>query len=104
MNPVNTFTLHFFGKTILIQLSPNTIRVMKLVEQVRNAYKLLVRQPDGKRLLRRPRYRWEDNIRMDLREMGWEGVDWINDSEQGSTVCSCEHSNEPLGSIKGWGV
>jgi hypothetical protein len=39
----------------------------------RNAYRLLV----GKRRLGRPRHRWVDNIRMDLPEMGWGGVDWI---------------------------
>jgi hypothetical protein len=32
---------------------------------------------EGKRPLRRPRHRWEDNIRMDLREARWEGVDWM---------------------------
>jgi hypothetical protein len=41
-------------------------------------YKILVRQPEGKRPLGIPRHRWEDNIRMDLREIGWEGVDWIH--------------------------
>jgi hypothetical protein len=39
---------------------------------------ILVRKTEGKRPLRRPRYRWEDNIRVDLREVGWEGVDWIH--------------------------
>jgi hypothetical protein len=34
--------------------------------------------PVGRRPLLRPRRRWEDNIRMDLQEMGWEGVDWID--------------------------
>jgi hypothetical protein len=43
----------------------------------RNAYRLLVEKPGGKRPLRRPRRRWVDNIRMDLREMGWGDVDWI---------------------------
>jgi len=38
--------------------------------EMRNAYKILVRKLEGKRPLRRPRYRWEDNIRMDLREIG----------------------------------
>jgi hypothetical protein len=33
---------------------------------------------EGRRLLGRPRRRWEDNIRMDLREVGWEGVDWMH--------------------------
>jgi hypothetical protein len=43
----------------------------------RNAYRLLVGKPEGKRLLGRPRCRWMDNIRMDLREVGWGDVDWI---------------------------
>jgi hypothetical protein len=33
---------------------------------------------EGKRPLGTPRYRWEDNIRMDLREIEWKGVDWIH--------------------------
>jgi hypothetical protein len=41
-------------------------------------YRILVGRLEGKRLLRRPRYRWEDNIRIDLREKGWEGVDWMH--------------------------
>jgi hypothetical protein len=43
---------------------------------MRNVYKILFRKPEGKRLLRRPRHSWEDNIRMNLKEIGWEGVDW----------------------------
>jgi hypothetical protein len=37
----------------------------------------LVRKPEGNRPLRISRHRWEDNIRMDLMEIGWEGVDWM---------------------------
>jgi hypothetical protein len=37
-----------------------------------------VRKPDEKRLLGRPRRRWVDNIKMDLRKIGWDGVDWID--------------------------
>jgi hypothetical protein len=44
----------------------------------RNAYRILVGKPEGKRPLRRPRRRWVDNINMDLREIGWDGVDWID--------------------------
>jgi hypothetical protein len=40
--------------------------------EIRNAHKILVRKPEGKRPRGRPRRRWEDNIRMDLREVGWE--------------------------------
>jgi hypothetical protein len=43
----------------------------------RKVYKVLVGQPEGKRPLARPRSRWEDGIRMDLREIGFWGVDWI---------------------------
>jgi hypothetical protein len=47
----------------------------------RNAYRLLVGKPDGKRPLGRPRRRWVDNIRMDLGEVGWGDVDWIDLAE-----------------------
>jgi hypothetical protein len=43
----------------------------------RNVYRVLVRKFEGKRPLRRPRRRWEDNIKMDLREIGIDGVNWI---------------------------
>jgi hypothetical protein len=42
-----------------------------------NAYNILVGKLEGKIPLVRPRYRWEDNIRIDLREMGWKSVVWI---------------------------
>jgi hypothetical protein len=43
----------------------------------RKVYKVLVGKPEGKRPPGRPRLRWEDGIRMDLREIGLGGVDWI---------------------------
>jgi hypothetical protein len=43
----------------------------------RNVYRLLVRKPEGKRPLGRPRRTWVDNIRMDLGVVGWGDVDWI---------------------------
>jgi hypothetical protein len=43
----------------------------------RNAYRLLVGKPEGKRPLGRPRRIWVDNIKMDLLEIGWSGVDCI---------------------------
>jgi hypothetical protein len=45
--------------------------------ETRNAYRILVGKPEGRRPLRRPRRRWVDNIKMDLGEIGWAGVDWI---------------------------
>jgi hypothetical protein len=47
------------------------------IGEKRNAYRLLVGKPEGKRSLARPRRRWVDNIRMDLGEVGGGNVDWI---------------------------
>jgi hypothetical protein len=47
------------------------------MEVERNVYKVLMGKPEGRRPLGRPRRRWEDGIRMDLREIGWGSVDWI---------------------------
>jgi hypothetical protein len=44
----------------------------------RNAYRILVGKPEGKRPLGRPKHRWVDNIKMDPREIGWGGTDWID--------------------------
>jgi hypothetical protein len=43
----------------------------------RNACRILVGKSEGKRPLGRPRCRWVNNIKMDLRETGWDGMDWI---------------------------
>jgi hypothetical protein len=43
-----------------------------------NADRILLRKPEGKRPLGRPRRRWVDNIKMDLREIGLDGVDWMD--------------------------
>jgi hypothetical protein len=50
--------------------------VARIVEK-RNVYRLLVGKPEGKRQLMRPRRRWTNNIKIDLLEIGWGGVDWI---------------------------
>jgi hypothetical protein len=47
------------------------------MEEERKVYKVFVGKPEGKRPLGRPRRRWEDGIRTDLREIGFGGVDWI---------------------------
>jgi hypothetical protein len=68
--------------------SPNIIRIIKprrmkweghvaRMRETRNAYRILVRKPEEKRPLGRPSRRWVDNIKMDLREIGWDGMDWI---------------------------
>jgi hypothetical protein len=44
----------------------------------RGAYRVLAGKPEGRRPLERPSHRWEDNIKMYLREVGWGDTDWIN--------------------------
>jgi hypothetical protein len=69
--------------------SPNIIREIKSrrlrwaghvarMGESRDAYRALVGKPEGRRPLERPRRRCEDNIKMDLRDVGWGCVDWIN--------------------------
>jgi hypothetical protein len=49
----------------------------------RDAYRILVGRPEGRWPLGRPRRRWEDNIKMDLQEVGWGGTDWIELPQDG---------------------
>jgi hypothetical protein len=69
--------------------SPSIVRVTKSrrmrwvghvahMGEMRNVYSILVGEPEGRRLLGRPRHRWEDNTGMDLGEIGFGVVDWIN--------------------------
>jgi hypothetical protein len=44
----------------------------------RNAYRILVGKPEEERPLEKPRHRWVDNIKMELGEIGWDGMDWID--------------------------
>jgi hypothetical protein len=68
--------------------SPNIVRMiksrrMRWAEHVarrgegRGAYRVLIGRPEGKRQLGRPRRRWEDNIKIDLREIGIDGSNWL---------------------------
>jgi hypothetical protein len=69
--------------------SPNIIRVIKSrrmrwmghvarMGEGRGAYRVLLGRPERRRPLGRPRRRWEDNIKMDLQEVEWGGMDWID--------------------------
>jgi hypothetical protein len=56
---------------------PSFVSAYRFEIEKRNAYRLLVGKPEGRRPLGRPRHRWLDNIRMDLVEVGWGDVDRI---------------------------
>jgi hypothetical protein len=71
-----------------LHFSPNNVRVIKSrrmrwaghvahMGEGRGVYRVLVGWPEGKRPLGRPRRRWEDNIKLDLREIGIDGTNWI---------------------------
>jgi hypothetical protein len=86
--------------------SPNIIRMMKSwrmrwaghgaqMGKTRNAYNTLVGKPEGKRPLGRPRRRWVDNIKIVLRETGWDGTNWIDlaqDRDQWRALVNTESS------------
>jgi hypothetical protein len=92
------FNFYSYGPIIVSELtlkelhnlysSPNIIRMIKSKMMIwtghvarmgkkRNTYGILVEKPEGKRPLGRQTRRWVDNIKMDLREIGWDGMDWI---------------------------
>jgi hypothetical protein len=91
--------------------SPSIIRVIKArgmrwarhvarMGEVRGAYNILVERPEGRRPLRRPRRRWEDNIKMDLREIVFWDVDWIHLAQDRDRWRAREHGNESSVSTK----
>jgi hypothetical protein len=69
--------------------SPNTIRMIQSRRKRRaghvgrrgkwrKAYRILMEKPGGKKPLGKPRRKWVDNIKIDLREIGWDGMDWLD--------------------------
>ena len=67
---------------------------MARMEEGRGVHKVLAGKPEGKRPLGRPRRRWEDNIKMDLHEVGRGCGDWME------VAGGCEYGNELSGSLK----
>jgi hypothetical protein len=84
-----TFYTEYFNEELhKLYCSPNIIRLIKSrmmrwaghvgrTGERRNAYRILVGKPEGRRPLERSILCWEDNIKMDLREKEWCGMDWI---------------------------
>jgi hypothetical protein len=68
--------------------------------EVRGAYNILVGRPEGRRPLGRPRCRWEDNITMNLGEIGFGDVDWIHLAQDRDMWRALVNGDEASGSIK----
>jgi hypothetical protein len=67
----------------------------------KDVYRVLVGKHEGKSPLRRAGRRWKDNINMDLQEVGWGGMDWINlAQDKGQVAGTCKCGNERSVSIK----
>jgi len=67
-------------------------------------YRVLVGKPEGKRPLGRPRRRWEDNIKMDLQEVGCGGIDWIELAQDRDRWQALVNAVVTFGSHKMWGI
>ena len=95
-----------------LYFSPNIVRNLQSrrlawaghvvrMEQSRNAYRVLVGKPEGMKPSEGPRCRWENNIKMDLREVGCDPGEWIDLAEDKDQWLSlCKGGNEPPGSLK----
>jgi hypothetical protein len=81
-------TLHFLPSVIRMIKSRRArwARHVTHMGEKRNAYRILVGKPEGRRPLGRPRCRWEDNIKMDLREIGRGVMDWMRIGTSGGLL------------------
>jgi hypothetical protein len=71
----------YSSSSIIRMIKPRRMRwagFVARIEKKRNAYRILVGNPEGKRPLGRARRKWVYNIKVDLREIGWDGTDWID--------------------------
>jgi hypothetical protein len=71
----------YSSRSIIRMIKPRRMRWVGHVARMSDktsAYRILVVRPEGKRPLGRPRRRWEDKIKMNLREIGWDGMYWID--------------------------
>jgi hypothetical protein len=108
----------FFSKLLIVKVnrisSSNIVMLIKTrrmgraghvarTGDMRNAYKVLGGRPEVRRPLGRSRRRWEDNVRLYLRVVGWGSYGGLDSSGSGwrPVAGCCEHGNEPSGSIKG---
>jgi hypothetical protein len=93
--------------------SPNMVRVIRSrrlrwtnhiarMEEGRNSFKILIGNPTGKRTLGRPWRRWEDNIRMDLEEIGINAGNWVDSAQDGDYWTALVNAALTSGFHKSW--
>jgi hypothetical protein len=70
------------------------------IREKRNPFMIFVGKPEGKSPLGRPRYRWMDNIKIDLRETGWDDMDWSDLAQDRDRWRALEQVNELSDSLK----
>ena len=70
------------------------------MDQSRNAYRVSVGKPEGRRSLERPRHRWEEYVKMGLKELGCDPGDWIALAEGRDQWRAYKGGNEPPGPLK----
>jgi len=71
------------------------VRPVVCMGEIRNSFKVLVGKPERQKPLERLGHKWENNNRLDLTEIGLDGLGWFH------LIGSCEHGKEPSGSMKG---
>jgi hypothetical protein len=78
----------YSSPNIIRMIKPKSMRsawhVARAIEK-KNAYRILVGKPEGKRPLVRPRRRWEKNIKINLGEVAWDGMDWLDLAKVGTS-------------------
>jgi len=92
--------LALFKRADLVWKTAYPAEITPLIPHTK-VYRVLIRKPEGRRPLGRPRRRWEDYIKMDVQKRGVGGLGLdCSDSREGQVVGACECSNEPSNSIK----
>ena len=71
---------------------------MACMGEWRGVHRVLVGKPEGKRPLGRPRCKWEDNMKMDLQEVGGGGGDWMELAQDRDVAGTCEYGEKPSAS------
>jgi hypothetical protein len=107
VNVFRSFNILYSSPNIIRQIKSRRMRWVGHVAYMgegMKVYKVLVGKPEGKRPLGRPRCRWDDGIRMDLREIGWGSAEWIQLAQDGDRWRVLVNTVTNLRVVALWGV